>query len=187
MAMVLEPAASAARVSHHAAAPSPSPNLGTQASLVLPRSVGLKVFYSARRSAAGINSTHPQRSHLQTVRSIVCEQQQEVITPAGAVTDKTWKELVLESEIPVLVDFWAPWCGPCRMIAPLVDELAKLYAGRIRCLKLNTDESPSKATEYGIRSIPTVLIFKGGDKKDSVVGAVPKSTLIATIEKYLDR
>ncbi|KAH7301767.1 hypothetical protein KP509_23G041700 [Ceratopteris richardii] len=73
------------------------------------------------------------------------------------------------------------------MIAPLVDELAKLYAGRVRCLKLNTDESPNKATEYGIRSIPTVLIFKKGEKKDAIVGAVSKATLVATVEKYLDR
>ncbi|KAH7373532.1 hypothetical protein KP509_17G060800 [Ceratopteris richardii] len=73
------------------------------------------------------------------------------------------------------------------MIAPLMDELAKEYAGRIRCLKLNTDESPGKATEYGIRSIPTVLIFKKGEKKDAIVGAVPKAALISAVEKYLDR
>ncbi|KAH7430707.1 hypothetical protein KP509_08G010500 [Ceratopteris richardii] len=105
----------------------------------------------------------------------------------GAVNEATWKELVLDYDIPVLVDFWAPWCGPCRMIAPLVDELTKLYAGRVRCLKRNIDESPNKATEYGIRSIPTVLILKKGEKKDAIVGAVSKATLVATVEKYLDR
>jgi len=72
------------------------------------------------------------------------------------------------------------------MIAPLIDELAKQYAGKITCLKLNTDESPNIATEYGIRSIPTVMVFKNGEKKDTVIGAVPKTTLIATVEKYLD-
>ncbi|KAG6556865.1 hypothetical protein Mapa_001444 [Marchantia paleacea] len=74
----------------------------------------------------------------------------------------------------------------CQMIAPIIDELAKQYASKIRCLKLNTDESPYIATEYGIQSIPTVMIFKRGEKKDIVIGAVLKSMLIATIEKYLD-
>eukprot|EP00250_Pteridium_aquilinum_P011960 c20418_g1_i1 orf=265-828(+) len=187
MAMLLDSGASLALISHHATAmaSTPSPPFGAQASLALPRSSGLRVFFSASKSAARMNPHH--RSHLRASRSIVCEQQQEIIAPAGAVTDKTWKELVLDSDIPVLVDFWAPWCGPCRMIAPVVDELAKLYAGRIRCLKLNTDESPNKATEYGIRSIPTILIFKNGEKKDTVVGAVPKATITTTIEKYLDR
>ncbi|OIC53514.1 thioredoxin, partial [Acinetobacter baumannii] len=101
------------------------------------------------------------------------------------VNDGTWKSLVLDSEIPVLVDFWAPWCGPCRMIEPLIDELAKQYSGKIRCFKLNTDESPRIATEYGIRSIPTVMLFKNGEKKDTVIGAVPKTTLTASIEKYV--
>lgn len=104
---------------------------------------------------------------------------------AGPVTDQTFKELVLDSDVPVLVDFWAPWCGPCRMIAPLIDELAVQYAGKIRCVKLNTDDSPGVATEYGIRSIPTVMIFKAGKKVDTVIGAVPKSTLTSTIDKYL--
>lgn len=104
----------------------------------------------------------------------------------GAVTDSSWNELVLASDTPVLVDFWAPWCGPCRMIAPIIDELAKEYAGKISCYKLNTDENPNIATKYGIRSIPTVLFFKNGEKKESVIGAVPKSTLSTTVEKYID-
>jgi len=103
----------------------------------------------------------------------------------GNVTDATFDADVLKSDVPVLVDYWAPWCGPCRMIAPIIDELAKEYDGRLKAVKLNTDESPTIATEYGIRSIPTVMIFKGGQKMDTVIGAVPKSTLVSTIEKYL--
>ena len=103
----------------------------------------------------------------------------------SVVNDQTFEQDVLKSDVPVLVDFWAPWCGPCRMIAPLIDQLAEEYAGKLKAVKLNTDESPSIATEYGIRSIPTVMIFKDGKKMDTVIGAVPKSTLTGTIEKYL--
>lgn len=101
------------------------------------------------------------------------------------VTDANFKNEVLESEIPVLVDFWAPWCGPCRMVAPVVDEIADQYDGKVKVVKLNTDENPNVASQYGIRSIPTLMIFKGGQRVDMVVGAVPKTTLANTLEKYL--
>ena len=104
---------------------------------------------------------------------------------ALSVTDASFKEDVLDSDLPVLVDFWAPWCGPCRMVAPVVEEIAELYKGQMKVVKVNTDENPSVASKYGIRSIPTLMIFKGGQKVDMVVGAVPKSTLSTTIEKYI--
>ncbi|VXD20298.1 thioredoxin 1 [Planktothrix serta PCC 8927] len=104
---------------------------------------------------------------------------------AKPVTDASFKEDVLDSEILVLVDFWAPWCGPCRMVAPVVDEIAEQYAGQVKVVKLNTDENPAVASQFGIRSIPTLMIFQGGVKVDMVVGAVPKTTLAFTLEKYL--
>ncbi len=107
------------------------------------------------------------------------------MSSASPVTDASFKDDVLESAVPVLVDFWAPWCGPCRMVAPVVDEIAEQYEGQIKVVKLNTDENPQVASQYGIRSIPTLMIFKGGQRVDMVVGAVPKTTLANTLEKYL--
>ncbi|HEY9602532.1 MAG TPA: thioredoxin [Oculatellaceae cyanobacterium] len=107
------------------------------------------------------------------------------MSAAVQVTDASFKQDVLESEVPVLVDFWAPWCGPCRMVAPVVDEIAQQYEGQVKVVKLNTDENPNVASQYGIRSIPTLMIFKGGQRVDMVVGAVPKTTLANTLEKYL--
>lgn len=106
------------------------------------------------------------------------------IAPTILTTDN-FRQEVLESSLPVLVDFWAPWCGPCRMVAPVVDEIAEQYDSQIKVVKVNTDENPSVASQYGIRSIPTLMIFKGGQRVDMVVGAVPKTTLSNTLEKYL--
>ena len=92
-------------------------------------------------------------------------------------TDTNFDQEVLKSEIPVLVDFWAPWCGPCRMVSPLVDELAEELTGKLKVVKVNTDENQEVAIKYGIRSIPTLGIFKDGNMVDGVIGAVPKQTI----------
>lgn len=97
----------------------------------------------------------------------------------------TFDEEVLESDKLVLVDFWAPWCGPCRMIAPVIDEVANEYGESIKVVKVNTDENPSTAATYGIRSIPTLLIFSKGDIIDTIIGAIPKTTVVNRIQKYL--
>jgi thioredoxin 1 len=107
------------------------------------------------------------------------------MSSAAPVTDASFEQDVLKSDVPVLVDFWAPWCGPCRMVAPIVDEIAKDFEGQLKVVKLNTDENPNIASQYGIRSIPTLMIFKGGEKVDTVVGAVPKTTLSSTISKFI--
>ena len=107
------------------------------------------------------------------------------MSAAAPVTDSTFKAEVLDSDVPVLVDFWAPWCGPCRMVGPVVDEIADQYGEKLKVVKVNTDENPQIASQYGIRSIPTLMIFKDGQKVDMVVGAVPKTTLANTLEKYL--
>nr|YP_010204177.1 thioredoxin [Ahnfeltia fastigiata]UAT97661.1 thioredoxin [Ahnfeltia fastigiata]UAT97865.1 thioredoxin [Ahnfeltia fastigiata] len=101
--------------------------------------------------------------------------------------DSSFQQEVIESNKPVLVDFWAPWCGPCRMIAPVIDEIADEYGQSIKVVKINTDDNPSTATEYGIRSIPTLMIFNDGKRVDTVIGAVPKSTLASTLNKYLNK
>ena len=107
------------------------------------------------------------------------------MSSVAAVTDSSFEKEVLQSDVPVLVDFWAPWCGPCRMVAPIVEEISNDFQGKIKVFKLNTDENPNVASQYGIRSIPTLMIFKGGTKVDTVVGAVPKATLSGTISKHL--
>ncbi len=107
------------------------------------------------------------------------------MSAAAQVTDATFEQEVIESAVPVLVDFWAPWCGPCRMVAPVVDEIATQYEGQVKVVKVNTDENPQVASRYGIRSIPTLMIFKAGQRVDMVVGAVPKTTLATTIEKHI--
>jgi len=101
------------------------------------------------------------------------------------VTDASFKSDVLESPVPVLVDYWAEWCGPCKMIAPILDEVAKDYHGRLKVAKLNIDENPKTPGEYGIRGIPTLILFKGGNVEATKVGALSKSQLTAFIDSNL--
>jgi len=104
---------------------------------------------------------------------------------ADAVTSATWDQEVLKSSTLVLVDFWAVWCGPCRMVAPIVDEISKEYAGKLKVVKLNTDENPDIAGRYKIMGIPTLMFFKNGERVDQVVGAVPKAQLKTKVDSLL--
>jgi len=107
---------------------------------------------------------------------------------AGSVTELTsenFESEALKSEVPVLVDFWAEWCGPCKMVAPTVAQLADEYSGKVKFCKLNVDQARELASEYGIRSIPTLMIFKDGAVQETMVGARPKENIKDFIEKYL--
>jgi thioredoxin 1 len=103
----------------------------------------------------------------------------------GAVTDSNFKAEVLEAELPVLVDFWAEWCGPCRMVAPVVEQIANENAGRCKVAKLNVDENQDTARQFGIMSIPTLMLFKGGEVAERIVGFMPKPQLMKRIEPHL--
>lgn len=101
------------------------------------------------------------------------------------VTDGNFEELVIKSEIPVIVDFWAEWCGPCRMVAPLLEEISKEYAGRAIVAKCDVDSNPQVTLKYSIRNIPTVLFFKNGNVADKQVGAVPKNNFVTKLNALL--
>jgi thioredoxin 1 len=101
------------------------------------------------------------------------------------VTQSTFQADVLASDKPVLVDFWAPWCGPCKMLAPVIEEVAGSLVGKANFVKLNTDENPNVAGQYGISGIPTLILFKGGEAVDRIVGFVPKAAITAMISKHL--
>jgi thioredoxin 1 len=101
------------------------------------------------------------------------------------VTDANFDQEVLTSDKAVLIDFWAPWCAPCRAIAPLIDELAGEYAGRLKVVKINVDDNPETPARYGVRGIPNLLIIKSGQVKEQIVGAVPKSHLVRAVDSAL--
>ena len=101
------------------------------------------------------------------------------------VSDTTFEQEVLQSELPVLVDFWAVWCGPCRAIAPMVDSLAEAYSGKLKVTKINVDQNAATPSRYGIRGIPTLLLFKGGKVADQIVGYVPQDVIEEKVQKLL--
>ncbi len=102
-----------------------------------------------------------------------------------AVSDDTFEREVLQSATPVLIDFWAPWCAPCRAIAPVVEELAGEYAGKLKVVKMNVDDNPRTPMKYGVRGIPNLIIFESGQVKEQIVGAVPKSQLVQAVARVV--
>jgi len=101
------------------------------------------------------------------------------------VTDASFEQDVLQAPVPVLVDFWAAWCGPCRMIGPIVEELAEEYKDRVRVAKMNVDDNAATPAQYGVRGIPALLFFKNGELVDQIIGAVPKTQVVGSLEKVL--
>lgn len=103
----------------------------------------------------------------------------------NSISDESFEEEVLKNELPVLVDFWATWCAPCLMIAPSLENIAQAYKGKMEIKKLNVDENPQTPARYGIMSIPTLLLFKGGELKETIIGALPQDKIVEIISKHL--
>ena len=101
------------------------------------------------------------------------------------IGDDSFEQEVLSASMPVLVDFWAPWCGPCKSIAPVLEEIAQEYDGKLKVVKINVDDNPSTPSRYGVRGIPNLMIFKGGDLAGQIVGAAPKNKLVNEIDKAI--
>ena len=140
-----------------------------------------------RCPSCGVGNRVPRAKIDQGLEAVCgrCKAPLRVVTKPIAVTDASFSEDVERSPLPVLVDAWAAWCGPCRMIAPIIDELATEMAGRVRVVKLNVDENPATAARFDLRSIPTLLVFKAGREVDRIVGVQPKSEISRRLEPLL--
>ena len=113
------------------------------------------------------------------------EKEEETVADVQQVSDESFDLEVLKSDLPVLIDFWAPWCGPCRAIAPVVEELATEYAGRLKVVKMNVDDNPQTPSRYGVRGIPNLIVFKRGEVKEQIIGAVPKAQLVKAVNQVV--
>lgn len=111
--------------------------------------------------------------------------EKQTVTSTITVNDENFEDEVLRSDIPVLVDFWAEWCGPCKVVGPTIEALASDYQGKVKVAKLNVDDNPEAAGRFGVRSIPTLIVFKDGEAQQAAVGVKPKGQLAELIEKYL--
>jgi thioredoxin 1 len=127
----------------------------------------------------GLATARDRRDHVERERGVLS------MASVGEVSDSTFQSEVIESALPVLIDFWAPWCAPCRAVAPVVEELASEYDGRVKFVKMNVDDNPITPSRYGVRGIPNLIVFKDGQVKEQIVGAVPKAQLARAIEKVL--
>ena len=120
-------------------------------------------------------------------KKAVCGRCKTPLAAAGPVTvnDATFAAEVERAPLPVLVDMWAPWCGPCRTVAPIVEQIAAEMAGRVKVAKMNVDDNPATSARFGVRSIPTLLVFKGGSEVDRIVGAQPKAAIVSRLERHV--